>query len=79
LRAKATLFCRSKSAFCDAATTFKQWTARAQRCSIEATREATGGTMQTVAQRLWLTLGSLKSHLQRAKRVQKETLFDLYG
>ena len=42
-------------------------------------REATGGTMQTVAQRLWLTLGSLKSHLQRAKRVQKETLFDLYG
>jgi len=52
--------------------TFKQWTARAKRCSIEATRQATGGTMQTAAERLGLTQGSLKSHLQRSKRVQEE-------
>jgi DNA-binding NtrC family response regulator len=57
--------------------TFKQWTARARRCSIEATRRATGGPMEVVAERLGLTRSSLKSHLQRAKRIQKETLFDL--
>ncbi len=56
--------------------TFKQWTARAKRCSIEAARQATGGTMSSVARRLGLTCHSLKSHLQRAKRVQKEALFD---
>jgi DNA-binding NtrC family response regulator len=55
--------------------TFKQWTARAKRCSIEATRQATGGTMEMVAQRLGLTSGSLKSHLKRAKRVQSRGLF----
>lgn len=56
--------------------TFKQWTARAKRCSIEATRRSTGGGMQTVAERLGLTRGSLKSHLHRAKRTQKESLFE---
>lgn len=56
--------------------TFKQWTARAKRCSIEATRRATGGTMRSVAERLGLTRASLKSHLHRAKRTQKGTLFD---
>ena len=56
--------------------TFKQWTARAKRCSIEATRRATGGTIQIVAERLGLTPCSLKSHLQRAKRVQREALFE---
>jgi DNA-binding NtrC family response regulator len=55
--------------------TFKQWTARAKRCSIEATRRETGGTMKTVAKRLGLTPSSLKSHLQRA-RAQSESLFD---
>jgi len=29
--------------------TLKQWAARAKRCSIEAARQATGGTMQAVA------------------------------
>ena len=52
--------------------TFRQWSARAKRCSIEAARQATGGTMRMVAERLGLTPGSLKSHLQRAKRVQNE-------
>lgn len=56
--------------------TFKQWTARAKRYSIEAVRQSTNGTIQTVADRLGLTAGSLKSHLLRAKRVQNETLFD---
>jgi len=56
--------------------TFKQWTARAKRYSIEAVRQATNGTMQTVADRLGLTEASLKSHLQRARREQNETLFD---
>jgi DNA-binding NtrC family response regulator len=55
--------------------TFKQWTARAKRCSIEAARQATGGTMRTVAERLGLSPCSLKSHLQRA-RAQSEALFD---
>jgi hypothetical protein len=56
--------------------TFREWTARARRCSIEAARQATGGTMQTVAKRLGLTHGSLKSHLHRARRAQSEALFD---
>ncbi len=56
--------------------TFKQWTARAKRCSIEAARQATGGTMRTVANRLGLTSSSLKSHLHRARRTQNEALFD---
>lgn len=55
--------------------TFKQWTARAKRYSIEATRQATGGTMRIVAERLHLTPCSLKSHLQRA-RAQTEDLFN---
>jgi len=56
--------------------TFKQWTARAKRYSIEAARQSTNGTMQTVAERLGLTTASLKSHLLRARRAQNETLFD---
>lgn len=56
--------------------TFKQWTARAKRCSIEAARQATRGTMNTVAARLGLTPWSLKSHLRRARRAQNESLFD---
>jgi DNA-binding NtrC family response regulator len=56
--------------------TFKQWTARAKRSSIEAARQATGGTMQTVAERLGLTRSSLKGHLQRAKRAQIQAVFD---
>jgi transcriptional regulator with PAS, ATPase and Fis domain len=56
--------------------TFRQWTARAKRCSIEAARQAEGGTVQSAAQRLGLTRGSLQGHLHRAKRVQNEALFD---
>ncbi len=56
--------------------TFKQWTARAKRYSIEAAHQATGGTMPTVAKRLGLTEPSLKSHLHRARRTQREVLFD---
>jgi transcriptional regulator with GAF, ATPase, and Fis domain len=52
--------------------TFKQWTARAKRCSIEAARRSTGGHMEDVAKRLGLTRGSLKSHLRRAKRALNE-------
>jgi DNA-binding NtrC family response regulator len=55
--------------------TFRQWTARAKRCSIEAARQATGGT-KSAAQRLGLTRGSLQAHLHRAKRAQNETLFE---
>jgi len=54
---------------------FKQWTARAKRCSIEAARQATGG-MQSAAERLGLTCHSLRAHLKRAKRNQNESLFD---
>ena len=50
--------------------TFKQWNARAKRCSIEAARQATGGTMQGAAERLGLTASSLKGHLYRSKRTQ---------
>ena len=56
--------------------TFKQWTARAKRSAIEATRQATGGTMHTVAQQLGLTSCSLKSHLHRARRAESEVLFE---
>ena len=55
--------------------TFKQWSARAKRCSIEAVRQTTGGTLRTVADRLGLTPFSLKSHLQRAKRDQNDAPF----
>ena len=54
---------------------FKQWTARAKRCSIEAARQASGGSMRAAAERLGLTRSSLKNHLHRAKRAQSETLF----
>jgi hypothetical protein len=57
--------------------TFKQWTARAKRYTLEAVRRSTGGTMQTAAKRLGLTFGSSKGHLHRAKRTQNEFLFDL--
>lgn len=57
--------------------TFKQWTARAKRCSIQAARHATGGSLQSAAKRLGLTRSSLQAHLHRAKRAQNETLFDL--
>jgi DNA-binding NtrC family response regulator len=56
--------------------TFKQWTARAKRCSIQAARRATGGSLQSAAKRLGLTRSSLQAHLHRAKRAQNETLFD---
>jgi len=56
--------------------TFRQWTARAKSCSIEAVRSTTGGTMKAAAERLGLTHGSLKGHLHRAKRAQNELLFD---
>jgi two-component system, NtrC family, nitrogen regulation response regulator GlnG len=56
--------------------TFKQWTARAKRCSIEAARQATGGTMRTAADRLGLTRGSVKGFLRRTKHAQKEALFE---
>jgi DNA-binding NtrC family response regulator len=55
--------------------TFKEWTARAKRCSIEAARQATGG-MQSAAERLGLTFDSLRAHLKRAKRNQNESFFD---
>ena len=56
--------------------TFKQWTARAKRCSIQAARIATGGSLQSAAERLGLTRSSLQAHLHRAKRARTETLFD---
>lgn len=56
--------------------TFKQWTARAKRCSIEAARQATGGTMQSASERLGLSRNSLLGHLHRARQVQNEALFD---
>jgi DNA-binding NtrC family response regulator len=56
--------------------TFKQWTARAKRCSIEAARQATGGSMRRVAERLGLTRCSLLGHLNRAKQNQNQTHFD---
>jgi DNA-binding NtrC family response regulator len=57
--------------------TFRQWTARAKRCSIEAARQATGGTMQSAAERLGLSRNSLLGHLHRARHAQDEPLFDL--
>jgi hypothetical protein len=47
-----------------------------QRCSIEAVRQATGGTINSTATRLGLTRSSLKAYLHRAKRAQNEALFD---
>jgi DNA-binding NtrC family response regulator len=48
--------------------TFKQWSARAKRCSIEAVHEATGGSMRSAAARLGLTENSLLGHLHRARQ-----------
>lgn len=56
--------------------TFKQWTARAKRCSIQAARRATGGSLQSAADRLGLTRSSLQAYLHRARRTQNEALFD---
>src|SRR6266498_750464 len=42
----------------------------------EASRLSTGGTIRSAAERLGLTFGSLKGHLQRARRTQNEALFD---
>jgi len=56
--------------------TFRQWTARAKRCSIEAARQTTGGTMQSAATRLGLSRNSLLGHLHRARLAQNEPLFD---
>lgn len=56
--------------------TFKQWSARAKRCSIEAAHEATGGSMRSTAARLGLTQNSLLGHLHRARQVQNKNLFD---
>jgi transcriptional regulator with GAF, ATPase, and Fis domain len=47
--------------------TFREWAARAKRCSIEATRRASGGTMSGAAERLGVTRSSLKGHLERAR------------
>jgi DNA-binding NtrC family response regulator len=58
------------------AETFKQWTARAKRCSIQAARLATGGSLQSAAERLGLTRSSLQAHLHRARHAQNEALFD---
>jgi DNA-binding NtrC family response regulator len=56
--------------------TFKQWSARVKRCSIEAAHEATGGSLRSAAARLGLTQNSLLGHLHRARRVQNQSLFD---
>jgi transcriptional regulator with GAF, ATPase, and Fis domain len=56
--------------------TFKQWTERAKRCSIEAARRATGGTMRSAADRLGLTRESVKGYLRRTKRAESDVLFD---
>jgi DNA-binding NtrC family response regulator len=56
--------------------TFREWTARAKRYSIEAVRQATGGSMRTAAARLGLSRNSLIGHLHRAKQVQNQKLFD---
>ncbi len=50
--------------------TFNQWAACVKHSTIEATREATGGTMRDAAKRLGVTLSSLKSHFHRAKIIQ---------
>jgi len=56
---------------------FKEWSARAKQCSIEAVRHATGGTLRSAAERLSLTRSSLKNHLHRAKRSTEDApLFD---
>jgi DNA-binding NtrC family response regulator len=47
--------------------TFREWAARAKRCSIEATRLAAGGTMRGAAERLGVSRSCLKSLLHRAK------------
>ena len=59
--------------------TFKEWSARAKRCSIEAVHEATGGSMRSAAARLGLTQNSLLGHLHRARQVQNQNLFDWEG
>ena len=46
--------------------TLKQWAARAKRISLETTQKAMGGKLST-AQRLGLTLESLKGHIHRAR------------
>ncbi|MGI9167019.1 MAG: hypothetical protein ACR2G5_11670, partial [Pyrinomonadaceae bacterium] len=56
--------------------TFKQWTKRAKYCSIEAARQATGGTLKSAAEQLGLTQPSLKGYLRRAKGVQNDALFE---
>jgi len=56
--------------------TFKQWSARAKRCSIEAVHDAAGGSIRSVAARLGLTENSLLGHLHRARQVQNQNLFD---
>jgi len=56
--------------------TFKQWSARAKRRSIEAVHEATGGSMRSAAARLGLTQNSLLGHVHRARQVQTQSLFD---
>lgn len=52
--------------------TFKQWTARAKKCGIETVRQATGGTLQSAAERFGVTRSSLKGHLHRAKSAERE-------
>lgn len=47
--------------------TFKEWTARAKLSTIEAARQAAGGTLRSAAARLGVTRSSLKGHLERSK------------
>lgn len=55
--------------------TFKQWTARAKRSSIEAATQVTGNG-KDAAERLGLTWNSLKAHLKRARKHQSQGIFE---
>jgi DNA-binding NtrC family response regulator len=54
--------------------TFQEWTARVKRCSIEAARRSTDGTLRSAAARLGVTRSSLKGHLERAKPLRGDSL-----
>lgn len=49
---------------------------RAKRCSIQAARRATGGSLQNAEALLSFTRSSLQAYLHRAKQAQSEILFD---
>lgn len=52
--------------------TFREWAARAKKCSIQAARQAAGGTLRSAAARLGATRSSLKGHLDRTKTTNSE-------